>query len=103
MPQSKAQQCWDVCVVRCVQCSEPSSPSVLEVGPDGPPAVVRLFSTPWTARADGGRTGRPTGTGKALCSFVVTFPQLAYSQTWGHDFISLMRYDFANRVMCVNK
>ena len=30
------------------QCSEPSSPSVLGVGPDGPPAVVRLFSTPWT-------------------------------------------------------
>ena len=30
------------------QCSEPSSPSVLGVGPDGPPAVVRLFSSPWT-------------------------------------------------------
>ena len=29
------------------QCSEPSSPSVLEVGPDGPPVVVRLFSSPW--------------------------------------------------------
>ena len=30
------------------QCSEPSSPSVLGLGPDGPPAVVRLFSSPWT-------------------------------------------------------
>ena len=33
---------------KCVQCSEQSSPSVLELGPDGPPAVVCLFSTPWT-------------------------------------------------------
>ena len=34
--------------LRLIQCSEPSSPSVLGVGPGGPPAVVRLFSSPWT-------------------------------------------------------
>ena len=28
------------------QCSEPSSPSVLGVGPDGPLVVVRLFLSP---------------------------------------------------------
>ena len=31
-----------------VQCSKPSSSSVMEVGPHGPPAVVHLLSTPWT-------------------------------------------------------
>ena len=30
------------------RCSEPSSPSVLEVGPDRPPVVAGLFSSPWT-------------------------------------------------------
>ena len=36
------------------QCSEQSSPSVLGVGPDGPPAVVRLFLSP---RTDYGKWG----------------------------------------------
>ena len=31
------------------QCSEPSSPSVLKVVKNGPPVVVRLFSSPWTS------------------------------------------------------
>ena len=30
------------------QCSELSSPFVLEVGLDGPPAIVRLFLGLWT-------------------------------------------------------
>ena len=44
-----------------IQCSEPSSPSVLEVGPDGQPAVVRLFSSPWTDYGKWGWDQTPYG------------------------------------------
>ena len=33
-------------IISYKQCSEPSSPSVLGVGPDGPLVVVRLFFEP---------------------------------------------------------
>ena len=52
------------------QCSEPSRPSVLEVGPDGPPAVVRLFSSLWTTMGNGVGTGRPMGPCRARGIFL---------------------------------
>jgi len=43
------------------QCSEPSSPSVLEVGPDGGPAVVSPFSSRWTDYGKWGWDRTPYG------------------------------------------
>ena len=40
-----------------------------------------FFQVYGRTRADGGRTGRPTGPGRALFNFAVTFLQLVYSQT----------------------
>ena len=50
-----------IVVKRANQCSERSSPSVLEVGPDGPLVVVCLFRVHERTRAytGRGRTGRP--------------------------------------------
>ena len=57
-----------------VQCSEPSSPSVLGVGPDGPLVVVRLFLSP---RTDYGiwRTGRPRGPVGPCRALLFRFPE----------------------------
>ena len=50
------------------QCSEPSSPSAPGAGPDGPPAVVRLFLSLWAdygkRRSDRTPYGAPWGSGE---------------------------------------
>jgi len=61
--------------------SEPSSPSVLEVGPDGPPVVVRLFLSPWTTMGNGVGTGRPTGPRGALWNFPVWVSSAVFLET----------------------
>jgi len=88
------------------QCSEPSSPSVLEVGLDGLLAVVCVFfkSMDGLGQMEVGPDALPGPVGP-YGIFPVTFLQLIYRthKLEIHDFTSLIRYDLANCVMCVNK
>ena len=53
------------------QCSELSSPSVLEVGPDRPLVVVCLFLSLWTTIGNGVGTGHPMVPCRALWIFPI--------------------------------
>ena len=69
--------------------------------------AAAVFRTVQSVRPRG-RAGRPTGHGMALEILLLLFFS-SYSQTWSSsshlpsDFISLMRYDLANHVMCVKQ
>jgi len=64
-----------------LQCSEPSSPSVLEVGPDGPPVVVRLFLSPWTDYGNWDWDWTACRARRALWNFLVWITSAVFLET----------------------